>query len=206
MYSFVKRHNLSLRSPEATTLERETSFKRATVRVFSKNLSDVMERYHFSTDNFYNMNETECFTTPISLKVIALKGAKQVGAVTFTKRGILVTTIGTINAIGNTVPPYFTFPRSRFVKESMLARAPLGSAECAAKSGWINKEIFVKYLEHFIQFTKCSTKNPVCLVMDNHASHRPISLTALLMGRKHGIVMETIHPHTQAATPRPRCL
>ena len=58
----------------------------------------------------------------------------------------------------------------------------------------MDEEIFVKYLEHFIQFTKCSTENPVLLIMDNHASH--ISLTASLMGRKHGIVMVTIHPHT----------
>ena len=55
-------------------------------------------------------------------------------------------------------------------------------------------EIFVKYIEHFIQFTKCGTENPVLLIMGNHASH--ISLTASLIGRKHEIVMVTIHPHT----------
>ena len=102
--------------------------------------------------------------------------------------------IGTINAIGNTVPPYFIFPRSHFVKESMLAGVPVDSAGCAAKSRWINKEILVKYLEHFIQFTKCSTENPVLLIMENHASH--IFLTALLMGRKRGILVVTIYPHT----------
>ena len=81
----------------------------------------------------------------IPLKMIALKGAKQVGAVTSAERGSLVTMIGTINAIGNTVPPYFIFPRSRFVKQSILAGARVGSTGCAAKSGWINAEIFVKY-------------------------------------------------------------
>ena len=136
------------------------------------------------------MNETECFTTQNQLKVIA----KQVDAVTSTECGSLVTMIGANNAIGNTVPPYFIFPRSHFVKESMLAGVPVGSAGYAAKSGWINEEIFVKYLEHFIQFTKCSTENPVLLIMDNHASY--ISLTASLMGKKHKIVIVTIYPHT----------
>ena len=135
MRSFLKRHNLSLRSP---------------------------------------------LTPQTPLKVIVLKGAKQVGTVTSTERGSLVTMIGTINAIGNTVPPYFIFPRSDFVKESMLAEAPVGYAGGAAKSGWINEESFVKYLEHFFQFTKYSAENPVLLIMDNHASH--ISLTASLMG------------------------
>ena len=76
----------------------------------------------------------------------------------------------------------------------MLAGVPVGSPGCTAKSGWINEEIFVKYLEHFIRFTKCNTKDPVLLIMDNHASH--IFLTALLMGRKHGIVMVTTYPYT----------
>ena len=72
----------------------------------------------FLLENIYNMDETVCFTTPV--KVIALKGSKQVGAVTSIARRSLVTMIGTNNAIGNTVPFNFIFPRSRFVKKSML--------------------------------------------------------------------------------------
>ena len=86
------------------------------------------------------------------------------------------------------------FPRSRFVKESMLAGVSVGSAGCAAKSGWINEEIFVKYIEHFVQFTKCRTEDPILFITDNHTSG--ISLTASLMGKKHEIVMVTIYPHT----------
>ena len=136
------------------------------------------------------MAETGCFTTQTPHKVISLKGAKQVGAVTSTERESLVTKIGTRNI----VPPYFIFPRSRFVKESVLAGAPVGSDGCAAKIGWINEKIFVKYLEHLFKFTKCSTKNSVLLIMDNHASH--ISLTTSLMGRKNRIVMLIIYPQT----------
>ena len=146
------------------------------------------------SENIYNMDDIGYFTSQTPLKVIALQGAKQVGAVTSAERGSLVTMIGTINAIGNTVLSYFIFPRSRFVKESMLAGAAVVSVWCAAKSGWIDVEIFLKYIKQFIQFTNCSTKNPVLLIMDNHASH--ISLTASLMGRKHEKVMVTIHPHT----------
>ena len=141
----MKRHNLSLRSPEPTALGRAASFYRATVGVFFKNISEVRERYHFLSESIYNMDDTGYFTTQTPLKVIVLKEAKQVGAVTSTERGSLVTMIGTINAIGNTVPPYFIFPRSRFAKEFMLAGVPVGSAGCAAKKGWINEETFVKY-------------------------------------------------------------
>ena len=63
MWSFMKRHNLSLRSPEATTLGQATSFNRAIVGISFKNISDIMDRYHFSPENIYNMDETGCFTT-----------------------------------------------------------------------------------------------------------------------------------------------
>ena len=92
------------------------------------------------------MDETGCFTTQTLHKVVALKGAMQVGAMTSTEHASLITMIGTINAIGNTVSLYFIFSRPCFIKESMLVGVPVGFA----KSEWINQEIFVKYLEHFI--------------------------------------------------------
>ena len=102
------------------------------------------------------MDETGCFTTQTPHKVITLKGAKQVGAVTSTERKSLVTKIGTRNIVS----PYFIFPRSRFVKESVLAGAPVGSDRCAAKIGWINEKIFVKYLEHLFSSQNAVPKIP----------------------------------------------
>ena len=52
MWSFMKRHNLSLRSPEATTLGRATSFNRATVGVFFKNISDIWIDITFHQETF----------------------------------------------------------------------------------------------------------------------------------------------------------
>ena len=85
------------------------------------------------SENIYNMDDIGYVTSQTPLKAIALQGAKRVGAVTFAERGSLVTMIGTINAIGNTVPSYFIFPRSRFVMESMLTGAAVVSFGCAAK-------------------------------------------------------------------------
>ena len=45
---FIKCHNLSLRTPEATTIRRATSFNRYTVGVSFRNISDLMDRYHFA--------------------------------------------------------------------------------------------------------------------------------------------------------------
>lgn len=47
-------------------------------------------------------------------RVITLKGTRQVGAMTSGERGTLVTVGVAVNAIGNSVPPIFIFPRKNF--------------------------------------------------------------------------------------------
>lgn len=44
-------------------------------------------------------------------KVVAQRGAKQVGAVVSQERGSLVTICCGINDVGNHIPHYFIFPR-----------------------------------------------------------------------------------------------
>ena len=43
--------------------------------------------------------------------MIAGKGVKQVGQVTSAERGILVTMVSCINALGNSISPFLIFPR-----------------------------------------------------------------------------------------------
>jgi hypothetical protein len=69
------------------------------------------------------------------------------------ERGINITMIAAINAIGNSIPPAFVFPRV-FFKEHMLKGAPPGSIGFADPSGWSNSEIFFDFLKHFINQTK----------------------------------------------------
>lgn len=57
----------------------------------------------------------------------------------------------------------------------MLIGAPLGSSGGANISGWMNADIFVKFLQHFIKHTNCSTENPALLLLDNHESHLSIA-------------------------------
>ena len=96
------------------------------------------------------------------------------------ERGELVTMAATINALGNDIPPMFIFSRKNY-KPYMLNNAPVGSLGAANSSGWMTTDLFVDYLDHFKKQTKCSPKNPVLLILDNHASH--ISLAAVEKSR-----------------------
>lgn len=109
------------------------------------------------------------------------------------ERGINVTMIAGINAVGNHVPPMLIFPRVHF-KTHMLNGAPPGTIGTANPSGWSNEEKFREYMKHFIQHVKPSRENPVLLVFDNHDSH--VSIPLINLAKSNGVVLLTFPPHT----------
>ncbi|CAD6207860.1 GSCOCG00010248001-RA-CDS, partial [Cotesia congregata] len=98
-----------------------------------------------------------------------------------------------VNAIGNSIPPYFVFPRKNF-KDHFLNGDPIGSVGSVNQSGWMQEEDFLLYLQHFINHAKPSEKNRVLLVLDNHSSH--ISISAINYCRENFITMLSFPPHT----------
>lgn len=97
-----------------------------------------------------------------------------------------------VNAVGTALPPAYVFPRVHF-KNIMLKGAPNGSLGLAAPSGWMNGELFVEVLRHFIKFMNASKEEPAVLFMDNHESH--VSLEVIDMARENGLVIVSFPPH-----------
>lgn len=193
---FRRHPEISLRKPEACSLARATAFNKHNVETFFKNLKSAMERHTSFADGtrLYNLDETSTTTVHRSGKVLARKGTN-VAKVTSGERGTLVTTCCIISATGQALPPAMVFPRKNF-KPHMLHGAPPGTLGLAAASGWMNADIFVDVMRHFIKHVSASKDNPALLLMDNHESH--LSIEALELAKSSGVTILTLHPHTTA--------
>ena len=101
-----------------------------------------------------------------------------------------------INAIGNSLPPMYIFPRVHF-KSYMLKGASSESLGLAYPPDWMTGDLFAKAINHFIKCMKVSKSNPGVLLMDNHISH--LSIDTIDMAKKMAYVC-LLSPHIAATS------
>ena len=83
------------------------------------------------------------------------------------------------------------FPRKN-IREHFTKGGPPGCIGGANSSGWVNEDLFLAYLNHFICHTRCSKENKVFLILDNHEAH----IAAIDLAKENGVVLLTMPPHT----------
>ena len=161
--------------------------------VFFSNLEEALAR-GFGPESIWNVDETGVTTVQRPVKVLAEKGAKQVGSVVSQERGILVTVCCGINAIGNHIPPFFVFPRVN-VQQHWRMTAPPGSEMVGhpKATGWMTKENFCDFMKHFVKHAKPSAENPALLILDNHQSH--VNIDVINYAKENHVTLLSFPPH-----------
>ena len=127
--------------------------------LFFHNLKLVLARHDFQPFDIWNIDET---TVRKPDRIIGRRGVKQIGAIISAERGTPVTVVGTVSASGNSIPPYFVFPRVKFQRHFLNGALP-GRKGSAHPSGWMTEVHFVDFVRHFIQHVRCTRTKP-CLL------------------------------------------
>ena len=110
-YEFMKRHEkISLRKPEATSINRIVSFNKDSVEMFFDNLKSIQAEYNFQPNDIFNVDESGLSTVQVPQKVLAAKGMHQCGRITSAERGQLTTVICAMSASGTVSYTHLTLP------------------------------------------------------------------------------------------------
>lgn len=192
--NFMKRNeHLTLRSPEHTSLNRVNAFCKQNVDNFFNKYGQLLAQTTYDGCSIWNMDETGFSTVPSKLgKVICLRGKKRVGQIVSAERGTMVTMALAVNAAGNSMPPFFLFPRKK-MQSTFLDNASTGAIGFANESGWMCQPEFLRFMQHFVKHSKASAESPVLLLLDNHGSH--LSIEALDLAAANGVTLLTFPPH-----------
>nr|XP_047146869.1 uncharacterized protein LOC124819373 [Hydra vulgaris] len=193
--SFRKRHTqLTLRIPEGLSRARAEAFNENRVQTFFNDLQPFYEQLDIKNypNLIYNCDETGLSSVPnVSVKVIALKGSHEVQKLTIGEHGTLTTYLATVNAAGDSLPPFFIFKGTKIPDASKF---PLGTKVHCSQSGYIDQEIFIAYLHHFNEFCTKVNGKKVLLFLDGHKSH--VTIEAIELAIKMDIEIICIPPHS----------
>jgi len=197
VHGFFRRHpELSLRTPEPTSIGRAVGFNHVQVGRFYDILQETYEKQYIDPSHIWNVDETGLTTVHRPGKVIARRGQRQVGKITSGEKGKTITAICAMNATGSYIPPTLIFPRVN-MNDRLLYGAPPQTLGLVSKSGWVDSVVFKKWFDHFMRFAKPTPDNHHLLLLDGHVSHK--SLPLIESARQNGVILICFPPHTTHA-------
>ena len=124
-------------------------------------------------------------------RVISELGRRNVWAITSAEKGKTHTVLTCVSASGFVLPPFVVYPRKRITDNLKVGAVPGTSFNCS-NSGWVNADLFYKWLSFFVDCIPPA--RPILLLLDGHSSH--VTVEAIELARKHNVHMLCLPAHT----------
>ncbi len=194
---YVQRHpHIRLRAAVPLSLARAMASDRDVLNRYFDMLEDCLRSNEILNrpSCIFNCDETGVPLNPQSLKVVTEKGAKHPSYISSGCK-IQVTVMACTCAAGYAIPPLVIFDRLT-LNEAMTKGEVPGTVYGLSSNGWITREIFNGWFEHFL----CSIPSvrPVILMLDGHSSH--YCPETIRMAAENQIIMCTVPPNTTHLT------
>lgn len=192
---FMRRHDgLTPKPHEKSSAPKVVGFNRPAVMKFYEALGDLYNKYQMTPDRIYNCDETSITCDQKTEgKIMSLKGQPQTGVTTSTEVGQTITVEVCMSATGVFIPLLFIFPRST-LDPQFTSHLILPCYTRCHDSGWMDAEIFVWWLSHFVKFSRATKEHPVLLLMDGDTSHT-MNIALLEIARENGVIMLCLPAH-----------
>ena len=185
---------LVLRTPQTLSYCRALNSNKFVIDDFFAKLGGVYRQLNLISKPMliYNADETGVGIVTKPGKVFAEIVRRNVYTITAAERGKTHTIMSCVSASGSTLPPLMIYPRKRSVPDKMRAGAVGGTLFEVSDNGWINKEIFLVWLQHFVD--SIPPVQPVLLILDGHSSH--VTIEAIELARSNDVHMLCLPSHT----------
>jgi len=196
---FLNRHpDVNVKKAENLSVARAMGMNRPQVYSWFDSYEGLLSRLgiQFMPRNIWNLDETGVQNIHKADSVVAPVGHPSYN-VTAVEKGETSTVVALMNAYGD-IPAPMVIHRGKSIGKGWKDGAPFGTLVKASDSGWINKELFSEFGEHFVSFLKNEGLDcglPHVLLMDNHYAHI-FNLQFLELMRRNNIHVFALPPHT----------
>lgn len=169
--SFLQRHHLSFRKPEALSIGRASGMNETVVNKWFDDYEQLLDELQIRDmpSQLWNCDETGLQEHFIQGKVVAETG-EPCYQITKGEKGQTTTVLACFNGVGIFCPPTVIFKGKR-LNSSWVVGSPQNTVVRMSENGWITKEIFFEWAKSFVSFIPKTNNMPHILLLDGHSSH-----------------------------------
>lgn len=170
LYNFFERHPVLPENRFKSTYTDSTSVDYDCLVKFFDITELLCKKYNIITSNIYCFDECGITALPNQISEVITNKTKIEIISQLDKPGVVVSSVCCSNAVGKFMPLSFVFPLMT-EDVSLLEGLPEGSLAEFHINGRMQMEMFARWMQRFVNFSKPTCENPVLLLLDGTFRH-----------------------------------